>query len=123
MAHGDITHIDIPVGDFGKAKAFYGDLFGWSIEEYPGYEDYPMWRAPNQISGGGLTQREAADEQPRSYVEVDSIDDVITKVRQRGGDVVTEKSAIDNTSWWATIKDPDGNLIGLYEGSTDSDES
>jgi predicted enzyme related to lactoylglutathione lyase len=31
MAHGDITHIDIPVSDKAKATAFYSNLFGWQI--------------------------------------------------------------------------------------------
>lgn len=38
MAHGDITHIDIPVGDMERAKAFYSGLFGWEIAEIPGFE-------------------------------------------------------------------------------------
>ncbi|GMA35300.1 hypothetical protein GCM10025876_15040 [Demequina litorisediminis] len=54
MAHGDITHIDIPVSDLDRAKHFYGLLFGWQIAAPPGFEDYPMWQAPNKISGGGL---------------------------------------------------------------------
>ena len=48
MAHGDITHIDIPVTDFNRAKGFYSRLFGWEIADMPGFEDYPMWRAPNR---------------------------------------------------------------------------
>ena len=53
MPHGDITHIDIPVTDLDQASAFYRDLFGWQIAELPGFEGYPMWQAPNKISGGG----------------------------------------------------------------------
>lgn len=119
MAHGDITHIDIPVQDTGRAKAFYGTLFGWDINEVPGYEGYPMWRAPNQISGGGLAPRSEDFDQPRSYVEVDSIDDVLAQVVGLGGSVVMEKQPISDTSWWAAIRDSDGNNIGLYEGSTE----
>ncbi len=120
MAHGDITHIDIPVSDFDGAKAFYGTLFGWQINEIPGFEGYPMWRAPNQISGGGLAQRSADFAQPRSYVEVDSIDDVLARVTEVGGSVAQGKQAISETSWWAVIRDADGNAIGLYEGITDA---
>ncbi len=36
MAHGDITHIDIPVSDFAAAAQFYSELFGWQIAEVPG---------------------------------------------------------------------------------------
>jgi predicted enzyme related to lactoylglutathione lyase len=119
MAHGDITHIDIPVSDLSKGADFYSRLFGWQIAEVPGYEGYPMWQAPNKISGGGLAPRGDGFTQPRSYVEVDSIDDVIAAAVDAGGAVVMEKAPISETSWWAAITDPDGNVIGLYEGTTD----
>ena len=75
MAHGDITHVDIPVRDMTSATSFYGSLFGWQINEIPGFEGYPMWQAPNKVSGGGLATREETFTQPRAYVEVDSIDE------------------------------------------------
>lgn len=123
MAHGDITHIDIPVSDSGRATAFYSALFGWQIAAPPGFEDYPMWQAPNQISGGGLAPRGDGFTQPRSYVEVDSIEDTLVAVAANGGSVLMGKSPISDTSWWATFEDPDGNVIGLYEGSTEVDRS
>lgn len=118
MAHGDITHIDIPVSDLTKGAAFYSDLFGWRIAEVPGFEGYPMWQAPNEVSGGGLAPRSEGFTQPRSYVEVDSIDDVVAKALAAGGSVAMAKDTITPTSWWAVIVDPDGNHIGLFEGST-----
>ena len=119
MPHGDITHIDIPVADTARAKEFYGDLFGWQIAEPPGFEGYPMWQAPNKISGGGLAPRSEGFTQPRSYVEVDSIEDTLAKVVAGGGSVVMDKQPISETSWWAIFTDPDGNEVGLYEGITD----
>ena len=116
MAHGDITHIDIPVSDLGKAQEFYSDLFGWNIRALPGFEDYPMWMAPNGISGGGLAPRSEGFTQPRSYVEVDSIDETVEKAVAAGGSVAMPKGNITDTSWWAVIVDPDGNHIGLFEG-------
>jgi predicted enzyme related to lactoylglutathione lyase len=118
MAHGDITHIDIPVSDLKRAAEFYSGLFGWQIAELPGFEGYPMWQAPNKISGGGLAPRSDGFTQPRSYVEVDSIDDVLAKAVEAGATVVMEKQPISETSWWAIFQDPDGNHVGLYEGTT-----
>ena len=117
MAHGDITHIEIPVKDMGRARTFYSTLFEWQIHETPGYEGYPMWRAPNGISGGALTERSADFTQPRSFVEVDSIEDVLMRTPDAGGSVLVEKQPISDTSWWAVIADPDGNEIGLYENA------
>lgn len=122
MAHGDITHIDIPVSDLEQAKAFYSQVFGWQISAPPGFEDYPMWHAPNKISGGGLAPRSEGFTQPRSYVEVDSIDETLAKVTKIGGRVLMEKSPISDTSWWAIFADPDGNEVGLYEGVTNVEE-
>ncbi|MGX1792560.1 VOC family protein [Microbacterium sp. NPDC055312] len=119
MTHGDITHIDIPVNDLGRASDFYSRLFGWKIAEQPGFEGYPMWQAPNGISGGGLAPRDGGFTQPRSYVEVDSIDETIAVAKQAGATVLMEKQPITDTSAWAVISDPDGNHIGLYEGMTD----
>ncbi len=119
MPHGDITHIDIPVSDFAKGAEFYSGLFGWQIAEVPGFEGYPMWQAPNKISGGGLAPRSGDFSQPRSYVEVDSIDDTLIAAVAAGGSVLMAKEPISETSWWAAIGDPDGNAIGLYEGTTD----
>ncbi|MCE1177993.1 MAG: VOC family protein [Micrococcales bacterium] len=119
MPHGDITHIDIPVNDSEQAAKFYSTLFGWQIAEVPGYEGYPMWQAPNQISGGGLAPRSDVFTQPRSYVEVDSIDETLKLAADNGAEIVMEKSPISETSWWAIFRDPDGNDIGLYEGVTE----
>lgn len=123
MAHGDITHIDIPVDDKDRAKAFYSGVFGWDIAEVPGFEGYPMWQAPNKISGGGLASRDMGLTQPRSYVEVDSIDDALAKVDELGGKVTMEKSPISETSWWAAFEDTEGNQLGLYEGTTDAGDA
>ncbi|WP_061963035.1 VOC family protein [Demequina aurantiaca] len=120
MAHGDITHIDIPVTDFAAASKFYSSLFGWKIAEIPGFEGYPMWSAPNEISGGGLAPRSEGFTQPRSYVEVDSIDETLAAAVAAGATVTMAKEEISPTSWWAVINDLDGNSLGLYEGVTDA---
>jgi predicted enzyme related to lactoylglutathione lyase len=79
-----------------------------------------MWRAPNQVSGGGLTAREDGLTHPRSYIEVDSIDDVLAKVEDSGGRVVMAKAPISDTSWYAAFEDSEGNQMGLYEGVTET---
>ncbi|MCB1246251.1 MAG: VOC family protein [Acidimicrobiia bacterium] len=119
MAHGDITHIDIPVDDMERATTFYGSVFGWQIAEMPGYEGYPMWQGPNQISGGGFTARSENLQTMRSYVEVDSIDEVVARTSGAGGSVVQPKTPISETSWFAVIADTEGNHLGLYEGITE----
>ncbi len=119
MAHGDITHVDIPADDLARASAFYSALFGWQIAEVPGFEGYPMWQAPNKISGGGIAPKSGHLTEIRSYVEVDSIDAALASAVELGGEVVQGKEPITATSWWAVLRDTEGNLIGLYEGTTE----
>lgn len=75
---------------------------------------------PEQDQWGRARAAQRGFEQPRSYVEVDSIDDTLAKVEASGGTVLMAKSPITDTSWWAIFEDPDGNHIGLYEGITDT---
>lgn len=117
MAHGDITHIEIPVSDIGGGTRFYSELFGWGIEAVPGFEEYPMWQAPNQVSGGALTPREETFTQPRAFVEVDSIDTTLTHARELGSAVLIEKEPAGDMGWYAVVVDPDGNQIGLFENA------
>lgn len=118
MAHGDITHVDIPVSDATRAATFYSSLFGWDVREVPGFEGYPMWRGPNGVSGGGLAPRGDGFTQPRSYIEVDSIDEALAKAEAAGGRTVQPRQPIDDTSWWAVMEDSEGNQMGLVEGAT-----
>jgi predicted enzyme related to lactoylglutathione lyase len=77
-----------------------------------------MWSAPNGISGGAIGAREGNLQVPRSFVEVDSIDDTLKRVHELGGRTVQAKSEVSPTSWWASFEDSEGNQIGLYEGTT-----
>jgi predicted enzyme related to lactoylglutathione lyase len=120
MAHGDITHVDIPADDVSRATTFYRELFGWDIQEYPGYEGYPMWRGPNGLSGGGIAPRGEGLTSPRNYVEVDSIDEALSRATELGGRTLMPKTPISDTSWYASFEDTEGNQIGLYEGTTDT---
>ena len=116
MAHGDITHLEIPFDDKTRATAFYRDLAGWDIQEVPEFPDYPMWAPPSGPVGGGMGLRADAFQFPRLYVEVTSIDDVVARATELGGRLVEEKDPIGEGSWVAVISDLDGNQIGLYEG-------
>ncbi|MGA8980970.1 MAG: hypothetical protein WB473_17820 [Pedococcus sp.] len=78
-----------------------------------------MWQAPNKISGGGLVSRSESSESPLSFGEVDSIDEAVAKVVELGGAVLEPKQPISESSWWASVLDPDGNPIGLHEGVTE----
>ncbi len=48
------------------------------------------------------------------YIYVDKIDDAIDRVGSQGGEVVKAPYAAGDL-WVATVRDPAGNLIGLWQ--------
>lgn len=41
---GKMVHLEIPAGDTAKAREFWGSLFGWQFEEFPGPSEYHVTR-------------------------------------------------------------------------------
>ena len=50
---GQMVHLEIPAGDTAKAREFWGSLFGWKFEEYPGPTEYHMTRF-SETTGGAI---------------------------------------------------------------------
>lgn len=98
----------------GKGKAFLAGLFDWQFE--PSGEEYLIIRVP---AGPGDGVQKVDDVQPGAspvvYVEVDEIEDYLRRTKELGGVVAVGKSVVPTLGWYALIKDPDGNTIGLYQ--------
>ena len=118
MAHGDITHIDIPVSDNGRATQFYGELFGWQITKVPGLDYHTIQMGSNGSAGmrGGIQRRPI--EEPRSWVHYISVADInaaVAEVQRLGGKVLREKTAVPQTAWYAVVEDPEGNVFAVWQ--------
>jgi uncharacterized protein len=67
------------------------------------------------INGGMLSRTDSATPGPVIVVDVDSIDATLQKIGERGGSTVTEKVPVGDMGFAAYFKDPEGNVIGLWE--------
>lgn len=120
MQHGDLTHMEIPADDVDRAKRFYGELFGWSFQTAPGFETYHMFVTPagEEAMGGAIGKRgEMAPERMRTYVNVDSIESLVSKVAGLGGRVTEEKREVPGMGWFAVLEDSEGNEIAIWESA------
>ncbi len=116
MAHGEITHLELPSDDPGRAKAFYEGLFGWEIKSPPDHPTYQMFRSGPGDMGGTIGLRgETAPLEPRIYITVDSLDEALAKVDGLGGSIVVGRTEVPGVGWYAAINDSEGNEIGLWE--------
>jgi uncharacterized protein len=110
---GQIVHIEIPADDTAKAKAFWGSLFGWTFENYPGPSEYHMTRISDD-SGAAITNMEPGKHGTRSYFAVDDINTGAARVRELGGEA-GEPMPVTNMGWFSTCTDPHGNEFGLWQ--------
>jgi predicted enzyme related to lactoylglutathione lyase len=120
-----VVHFEIPFDDKERAMKFYTDVFDWQLTDMQQMnyvmaqavpvDDNQMPKQPGAINGG-LFQRPIEAPNPTLYVQVDSVDAAITKVRDAGGTVVTPNTPIPGMGACARVTDSEGNVIGLFQG-------
>ncbi len=74
-----------------------------------------------QESMGGMYKREDMPEQGiTNYFLVKNIDESITKAKNLGAKVLSEKVEIPQVGWSATLKDPENNTFAFFQASPTS---
>jgi len=114
-----LTWFEIPVKDMGKSKAFYELVFQLELRDMV-MEQVKLAIFPATVVSGALieeTNYVAPERGVVIYLNIpDSIDAVLERAQQGGGKTVTPKTLIQkDVGWSAAFRDPDGNMIGLYE--------
>jgi predicted enzyme related to lactoylglutathione lyase len=111
---GQIVHFEIPAGDTARTREFWGSLFGWHFETYPGPTEYHMTRIGDQ-SGAAIYVPEPTDKRgTRAYFDVDDINVGAARVTELGGEA-GEAMSVPNMGWFALCKDTEGNEFGLWQ--------
>jgi uncharacterized protein len=125
-----VVHFEIPTDDLERAKGFYGVVFGWQLDTQPiGEGEYtsvittavdPQTYAPTEPGGinGGMMRRSADTPTPVITIGVEDIDRSLKEVEANGGTVVTPRTPIPDMGAFAYFKDPEGNVMGLWETAT-----
>ncbi|MGZ4414862.1 MAG: VOC family protein [Gaiellaceae bacterium] len=114
---GEMVHIEIPADDTEQAKAFWGSLFGWEFQAYPGGPgEYHMTRISDS-SGGAITNMEPGKRGTRTYFDVEDVNASSAKVKELGGQA-DDPMPVPGMGWFSTCRDPHGNEFGLWQ--TDS---
>jgi uncharacterized protein len=121
VSPGDWCHIDVGSGDRGCAKKFYGEMFGWSFEDYgEGLGYVGVKTSENGIESGIGGLGEAAGVLPPApdgvvpCILALDIDATLAAVEQAGGEVVIPRTDAFGFGEFAHFRDPDGNVIGLW---------
>lgn len=115
--HGGLSYLEIPTGDPARSAAFYQRVAGWSIDR----------RSPRDIrfsDGGGLLIGRFVDGRAAApapallpYLYVDDVDAAVAHAADSGGETVKPPTP-EGDIRVAQVRDPAGNVIGLWQFST-----
>lgn len=124
---GGPIHFEIHVNDMERAKTFYGEVFGWTFEDWSDYAGMPYFGAvtgSGTESGinGALMKRQsaapAASQSINSFVctmGVGDYDATEAKIIQNGGTVARPKHALPGMAWQGYYHDTEGNIFGIHQ--------
>ena len=113
---GQLVHIEIPADDSAAGREFWGSLFGWQFEAFPGPADYYMTRISEQ-TGAAITSMEPGKRGARAYFDVDDIATGVSRVKELGGEAA-EPLPVPGMGWFSTCRDTQGNEFGLWQTDT-----
>ena len=122
-----IVHFEINVDDMERAKKFYGDVFGWSFEDWSQFAGMPYFMAMTGDEkepgiNGALMQRQGGSPQDNQAVNgftctmgVEDFDSVGSKILSAGGKVSMPKYALPGMAWQGYYFDTEGNIFGIHQ--------
>jgi len=106
---GDLVYFQINVADGERAKAFYGDLFGW--QPIPGSVPSGFNFEGPSPHGGGLGGTET-ESRPLVYFDVDDLEQAIAKVKELGGEAGEPKGS--EVGRYSICRDDQGVQFGIF---------
>jgi hypothetical protein len=122
---GRVVHFEIPFDDGDRARGFYKEVFDWQVLQMPDMGGYTLVMTgpsgdagptePGFINGGMLSRDQGATTGPVVVVDVPDIDASLEKISGLGGTVVAPKTPVGDMGFAAYFKDPEGNVVGLWE--------
>ena len=117
--HGMFSWNELMTDDIDAAKAFYSEVFGWSIEDVPmPGMTYSLVKIDDREIGGMMTMPPEAEGLPPRwgvYVTVDDVDAVAKVAEKQGGKIVVEPRDIPFIGRFCVIQDPQGAMISAIK--------
>ncbi|WHY63731.1 VOC family protein [Cytobacillus firmus] len=129
---GRLVHFEVHVDDMERAKKFYGEVFGWSFQDWSEYAGMPYYGAVTgneEETGinGALMQRQGpppeANQAINGYsctIGVEDYDAAEGRILENGGTVALPKYALPGMAWQGYYKDTEGNIFGIHQPDTNA---
>ncbi|MCY4001496.1 MAG: VOC family protein [Bacteroidetes bacterium] len=109
-----INYIELPANDLSKAKQFYGEVFGWTFEDYG--EDYCAFN-DGYLDGGfypsALKSKSAANGAALVILYADDLESTMDRITNAGGEICTPTFSFPGGRRFH-FHDPCGNELAVW---------
>lgn len=118
-APGALVWNELQSPDLDASASFYGDLFGWSVEDMDTPQGRYLTILNQSAYNGGM--RDLIPPSPPSwlvYFAVEDLDGALVKLGELGGSALTETIDVQIAKL-VVVMDPQGAVFALYDGKLD----
>jgi predicted enzyme related to lactoylglutathione lyase len=113
-----VIHFEIPAAEPDRAAAFYGQVFGWKFDKWPGPTEYWMVTTGTEGSpgiNGGMMKKPGGITSTTNTIGVLSVDRAVNAAVEAGGRNIMPKTPIPGVGYFAYCEDTEGNLFGVMQ--------
>jgi predicted enzyme related to lactoylglutathione lyase len=112
------VHVELNTTDVNQAKAFYGKLFEWTLEDVPmGPDDAYTLIKIGQGTGGGIMKHPVpgAPSAWLAYVQVDDVAAATEKAKSLGAQIVKDVTEVMGMGSFSIFVDPTGAMLAMWQ--------
>jgi len=112
--------VDVGVEDMDRGRAFYGELLGWEVPEgsaeFMGYTS--CIKDGRRVAGMAPKMSPELPTVWTVYLAATDLDATLAKVRDLGGQVMTDAMDISDMGRMGLAVDPGGAVVGFWQAGT-----
>jgi predicted enzyme related to lactoylglutathione lyase len=114
-----VVHFEVGAADDGPLAEFYGELFGWKLQGFPGGGYTIIDTSGGSGINGGIGRSQTGEPWSAFYIETDDPQATLDQANSLGGSTVLPVTDFGGAATIAMFNDPDGLLIGLVQAPAD----
>jgi predicted enzyme related to lactoylglutathione lyase len=114
MAH-PVVHFEVLGKDAAALRSFYGEAFGWQLQDVM-EGSYFMTDTAETGIGGGIGADPNGNGHVTFYVQVDDPAAALQKIESLGGRTLAGPMDVPGGPTIALFADPEGHMVGLVKG-------
>ena len=111
-----VAWAEIMGNDLEVLKGFYGKLFGWEFEDFPGMGYATVGGGEGPGAGVGIGVDPQVPSAVTFYIAVPDVAAALTRALELGATVLQEETPVMEGVTVGMFADPEGHVIGLMKG-------